>query len=235
MAKLYKEKFYHTGKAVKNKTTATGQVELYLYFNSRNHCFYFDSGEIEKVLNLKIAYDFFSGCKTRDEAVARVEHLIDSDKKKTKMLSLEILLPKEIFKFNVLNEEERKVGGEDRYDNEITEKGVFRSSYEKICMGINFERFIKMESGNGVIRYQHVDENWEVEKRDTRYSEHEQYTTDGKYIKGTLIEWSPEIEAFLLQVQEGIREMSRKVVKFFDVKDAKQLEERIKTNVKLLN
>lgn len=227
--RLHKEKFSYTGTHEKHRTTFSGDIELYLYLDPATSNFYFRPEDIEKATGIK-NNNVFGNCPSRELAIKQMQWLLAENRKETRMLLITVGVPSDIYLNEVLTLKERNQRTEGRYNsyNDYPRrKKMFSKMYNPDNgMAVSFERWVKLEA-NGVVRWAQADNDWSIEKSST---------FDGSnHSLQDAIEWSPEIESFLLQVQEGIREMSRKVIKFFDVKDAKQLEERIKTNVKLLN
>jgi hypothetical protein len=225
MAKLNKEKFEIGGYHKNYRTTGSGDMELYLHYDVHHHTFYFEGDEIRKHLGEKVNVADFSKCFTREDAIKVMKWMIDSNSVNTKMIRIEIRMPSELYK--VPNPSFNKGSYEKYIINPAFQKHLAEmldgSSIDGSGLSIKFQRVMKIES-NGVAGVADCDENWDYDKRYVhRWSK-----------EGNLIEYTPEREAFLINVQNQMNLMCEKVLDFFNAESLDKLYTKMESNVKLL-
>lgn len=227
MAKLNKEKFELGGHHKNYRTTTDGDMELYLHYDVHHHTFYFESDEIQKHLGEKVKSPDFSECFTREDAIKVMKWMIDENTANTKMLRIEIKMPSELFcipnpayKKNSHNEKEEITNPS--FPKHLA--GMLENFYDGSGLAIKFQRVMKIES-NGITGVADCDENWKYDKRYVhRWSK-----------EGNLIAYTPEREAFLINVQNQMNLMCEKVLDFFKEESLEKLYKKMESNVKLLS
>lgn len=227
MAKLNKEKFELGGYHKNYRTTGSGDMELYLHYDVHHHTFYFEGDEIKKHLGEKVTAPDFSKCFTREDAIKVMKWMIDKNTVNTKMIRIEIGMPSELF---CVPNPAYKIEGYDK--KEIINPSLPKHLAEMLNgsfgegsgLSIKFQRVMKIES-NGVAGVADCDENWNYDKRYVhRWSR-----------EGNLIEYTPEREAFLTNVQNQMNLMCKKVLDFFKEESLEKLYKKMESNTKLLS
>lgn len=209
MAKLNKIKFNLIGTEFR-RTTYKKDVELYLYYNTENEFFYFDSNEIKKYYPTYNNNISFSKCESKRMAIEMMKLYINGYNDKKRMLRIEIDIVGEIdINKKDLCEQLQEMTGhsedfKSHYDNE-----------NKRAISLKFKRVLKIKSdGQSESAYIDCDENWN--EGDSYY-----------HYDRNLIEWSEEIESFLIKMQQQMDMLSKNLINFFNVKDVEELKQRI--------
>ncbi len=234
MAKLGKQKFHLSGSYMEGRTTYRGDMELFLHYNVEKDYFHFDIQEMRKYIaedSLPQHTGFFAHCDTKDKAIEAVQALIKTEVVETRMIRIKMGLPSRFWK--VKNpEKENKEGkqfhfAEDTiadpklplYLAKMLEKG---SCYEQSGLNFSFERVMKVEV-NGIIYYGTCNEKWEYNR--THLSGYHE----------ALVDWSEQLETFLISTQDKIDSLCLIILDYFNAgKDFNQLMERINGDQKLL-
>lgn len=209
MAKLNKIKFNLIGTEFR-RTTFKRDIELYLYYNTENEFFYFDSNEIKKYYPTYNNNISFSKCESKRMAIEMIKLYINGYKEKKRMLRVEIDIVGEIDinKKDLCKQLQEMTGSSEdfksRYDNE-----------NKREISLKFKRVLEIKSdGQSDSAYIDCDENW---------NEGDSYYHYGR----NLIEWSEEIESFLIKMQQQMDMLSKNLINFFNVQDVEELKQRI--------
>ena len=214
MAKLHKQKFDILGVHNEAQTTVSGDVELYLHYDTKNDFFYFDNKEIDKVFNIKSWFDF-KGCKTKKQATSIIELFISDSLVETRVLVLKIGVPKGLWNVKDPNYKESSDGiryNSDTIPNPELPKYLVEmlkaKSLHDVSSGItlDFERVMKLEF-NGMTQYSQCNKDWEYDKSHLHRNGQNQ------------IEWTQEMEDFLINAQEKINSLSKMVLDFFNAGD----------------
>lgn len=237
MAKLGKQKFNLLGDHNPEKTTFSGTIELYLYYDTEKDYFYFDKEEMKKYLPENVVCDFqshmFGHCKTKEEAINIIEMLVSSKIKETRKLRIEIGMADENYKIpNPDYDPNRRDFGSNevkiadpalpQYLRDMLKIGGVH--YNSTGLALRFERIMELEL-NGKKLYVSCDKDWKYSRK--HFSGHD----------FNLINWTPQSEQFLINTQNMLNDMCQVVLKFFNNGDdvnalIKRMENN--SNIKLL-
>jgi hypothetical protein len=218
MAKLGKQKFSIFGDHESGRTTFSGTIELYLYYSSEDDMFYFHPEELKKYIHEDIGWfkNVFDGCRTKQQAIDVVELLLAKEVKETKKLRIEIGMNSSLYKVKNPKHKESKPGTPMRewsfeekeiidpslpeYLKNILERGGVYSGHG---LTLSFTRIMELEI-NGMTRYTVCDQNWKYDRKNV--SSH----------STNLIDWTPEMEKFLLDTQQKLDNLCKLVLEFFN-------------------
>lgn len=223
MPKLGKEKFTINGYHNPNRTTFSGDVELYLYYDITGNYFYFDKKEIEKyffeeIHNNSIQH-LFHMCDTKEKAIGIIVSMLDKDSVEKKMLRIELSIPSIFYMVSNPNYSESEMGSQPTIINPefpqfLIEMLGRRAIYEGKGISLNFERIMMLENRNKST-CAICDKNWK-------------YTRNNIYgYSSNLIEWTQEREIFLIEFQKKLDLMAKNVLDFFNAKDIDDLTNRM--------
>lgn len=224
MAKLGKQKFNLLGEHNSARTTFSGTIELYLYYNTDKDYFYFDELEMKKYLPNDSAS--FVHCKTKEQALNVIEILVSNKIKETRKLRVEIGMNSDLYK--ILNPKyEKSESGSDltgwrapmdkhiinpefpQYLQDMLQRGG--GVYGGSGLTLKFYRIMELEL-NGEKLYVECDENWKYERK--HFSGHD----------FNLIDWTPQAEQFLIETENTLNSLCEVVLKFFNAgKDVQSL------------
>jgi hypothetical protein len=229
MPKLTLHKFHITGKKSK-RTTSSGLIEMHVHYDTKTETFYFDGVDMHKYgladKNYGGIMDCFKHCRSQRQAVEVVETLLQEDLQETRMLRIEIGVPYRIK--NVPNPDYEE--GSSSFHNEKTIlnpafpehlKGmlnratIYDQDGKTSGIQISFVRIMKIKAGDMPPMYAGCNKQWKYKKND--YSSYD----------ANLILWTPEIEAFLINVQKQMDAMCENVIRFFSTDSVEQLTEKI--------
>ena len=226
MAKIKKEKFNVLGIHIEEQTTSKGEIELDLYYSGSHDFFHFDDDEISKKLNIRKGTISFSGCKTKQSAIDVIRFFIDKSFTKKRFIKISINTNKDIYC-------DKKVGNYSLFEsNHQHREGVPDYVYEmfssfghkeQVGLSLEFERVLKIECNN-TVRYIDCKDNWEYDSS----------LSNNRIHYSGLIEWTLEIESFLLTMQQQLNSMSKKVFEYFSEPTIEKLSEKIGGEMKLL-
>jgi len=240
MAKLGKQKFSVTGEHDSVRTTFSGTIEMYLYYDTEGDFFYFDRAEMEKYLPKDSVGSYhktvFGECNTKQKAIDIIETLFATEVKETKKLRIEIGVNSDLYK--VQNPKHKKEAGKSddirtwsfeeeriidptlpQYLREMLERG---GSVYGHGLTLKFDRIMEIEV-KGIKKYVECDKNWHYKR--SHFSGHD----------ANLIDWTPSAEAFLIDTQGRIDELGKIILKFFNAGEkAESLILKMESNVKLL-
>jgi len=214
MAKLNKEKFSRTGVHEKERTTYVRDIELQLYYDTARDFFYFEDQEIAKHIS---GYGpgnriDFGGCKTRKHAVAMFAGFIKQsllDGPGVRMLIVEI-------GFNELVlEKARNTQKEHFIKMAVCGLGHYEAD-RSAGFSIAFKRMMRFGE-EGTYAFCDCNENW-VPDLSKHYSR----------VNRNIIDWTPELEAFLIRMQDEIDKMCDGIIDFFNTDDMAAFLNKIK-------
>lgn len=219
MAKLGKVKIMVMGQ-VRENTTYPGQIELYAYYDVDKDFFYFEPIEIQKHFpDCKLGKHNFSQCGSKENAIAVIKTYMGeaTQEKRFLRISLEIeaVLGKEKEDLSQQLQDMCTYGGAGFRNVEVGKRGIWNETKRNI--GIGIERVKQVTIGKEQV-YVSCNENWEVRKDDTGHS--------GRH---NLVEWTQEIEDFIVNMQKTMDTMCKQIVEFFNVENEEQLRENIST------
>ena len=221
MAKLNKEKFSRTGVHEKDRTTYVRDIELQLYYDTARDFFYFEDQEIAKHIS---GYGpgnriDFGGCRTRKHAVAMFAGFIKQsllDGPSVRMLIVEI-------GFNELVLEKARNTQREHF-MKMAVRGLGHYEFDRTAgFSVAFKRMMRFgEEG----RYAFCDcnENW-VPDLSKHYSR----------VNRNIIDWTLELENFLIRMQDEIDKMCDGIIAFFNTDDMASFLDKIKeTPIKMI-
>jgi hypothetical protein len=203
MPKLKKEKFTLSA-SVKERTTFTGDIELYLYYNTEHNYFYFDEHEIKNAIKLENRLSF-GHCDTRDKALDVIKLLIKENIVWERKFRLRLIVDKSLI--------------EDK--NEVIKRLCDRMSYSKNQFGLEFNR-LEYTTFNGRKYYRECNQKWQP-STSINYGEYD-----------LTIDYSEETEAFLLSMQKQIEDVSKRAIDFFSEETEQKLFDKIQVQSKKL-
>lgn len=231
MPKVGLEKFNVAG-AFMGRTTFKGQIELDLWYEKTTDCFFFKNVDLLRVFGEHTEYkgspnvgeSFFHKCRTRQSAIDAMKFLLDSNTKKTKMLSVEIRMPDRLFMIPNPKKKEHRWNDENMKDEKLPEhlRGMLNSMHAGSGIELTVGKVMKIES-EGYSMYANCDDNWDYDKKRCHQNMYKQ-----------LIEWTPEREKFLASIQEQMDVLCQKVLDFFSTDSLEHLYTKMESNQKLL-
>jgi len=222
MAKLGKTKIMLSGDVISH-TTSPGDIEVYMYYSVDKDHFYFEKEELSKYIpNCEIGEYEFRGCKTKEQAIAIVKAYVgDVSEKKRYLrinLSIEAVMDKSKEELSKQLQEMCTWSGANYRNITSAENKKIRGE-SKRNIGVSIERVLKVSVGEEFV-YLSCGADWELRA--------------GKYA-GThshnLIEWTQEIEDFIINMQSTMDKMCKQIVDFFNVESKEELQLNV-TSVK---
>lgn len=225
MAKLKKEKFDLGSGHKSERTTSSGEIEMYLNYDASYDFFYFEMKDLRQHINPELQQVNFRDCKTRSMAINIVKLLFDKSVKETKYLKIELGMPKKVYadkneKFKDKRRDSEYLDTSSKMPQYLNEMMNYFTSDNGISISI--KKIMKLEL-NELIRYAYCRDDWGYGK------EYTSNKCDG------IIEWSPELEVFLNGMASQMDLMCDKVLKFFMVEDVATLKLKLESNTKLLS
>lgn len=201
MPKIKKEKFRLDG--TNYETQYPGTIELTLHYDANGDFFFFPTDELKSVLGISGPYGYFSECKTRKAAIAKVRVLLG-----------EVTVLERYLKIRAV------VGSnyEAVLPSADTIKHIFEKHYQHShAIGISFERIVKVKVGD-VEGYWSCDNKWELIPK-------------GFSVKyPSLIEWTEAREQFLINMQGNLDLLCKKVVDFFNTPTLNELLDKMEVS-----
>lgn len=222
MAKLNKQKFNLVGYYNEERTTASGDIELTLYYNAEKEYFYFEDIELKKYLreeDIPMTSAYFRECDTKSKAIDAMTALIVKGGVETRYLKIELKMPSDLFK--IPNPETIKSLG---YDNHIIDPkfpkylaDMLDNIHSASGLSIGFERVIKLQVKD-IKHYVYCDKDWKYNSK----------SLHGR--GGNLIEWTEEREKFLIDIQEKLTKLCHIVLNYFNAgEDISELFKRMES------
>ncbi len=220
MAKLNKEKFSRTGVHEKDRTTFAGDIELQLYYDTASDFFYFEDKEIAKYIPGygSASGIHFNGCKTRKHAVAMFSNFINQ----TLVASGVRVLIVEIG-FNELYLNKARDTQKEHFIKMAVQGYHNYEADRSAGFTVAFQRMMRFGE-KGQYFFCSCNEKWEPNL--SRY-----YSRTHK----NFIDWTPELENFLMRMQDEINKMCEGIIAFFNTDDMASFLDKIKeTPIKMI-
>lgn len=219
MAKICKEKLTIEGTSAKR---AGAPVELDLYYDARNHFFYFQRNDLVAALKLKTVPpdNVYWDCDSREKCLSMTRLLFEEGAVKKRFIQVELAIPDRLYKVKVdgYGDYEQYSSRDERLKEDLPPfiEPMLRGTNYHVGFELRVTRYIRHSREDVVL--------WEERKRDWSAYSNPGYNRDDGRVR---LEWSQTIEDFFEKMYKQSDELAQKILDFFAAPSKQDLEERI--------